>query len=234
MYQQQTVVAIILAAGESRRMVSVDKVWAPLASTSVLERVIGVFLNCDLIDRVVVVLNTKSLVRGRDLVRVLKPNKPIAICAGGRRRQDSVAAGLKRLGKCDWVVIHDGARPLVTGDLIEDGIAAAQETGAAICGLPTTDTIKSVVNRVIEKTLPRERLWSVQTPQVFRYDLIKAAYHQVDDEVTDDAVLVERLGYKVKVYMGSYANIKITIPDDLVLAECIINSKVKTKDPKTN
>jgi 2-C-methyl-D-erythritol 4-phosphate cytidylyltransferase len=120
------------------------------------------------------------------------------------------------------VIIHDGARPLVTEGLIEQGLKVAGETGAAIAVVPVTDTIKVAGDdRVVQQTLPRGNLWAVQTPQVFRFDIITEAYHQVKAEVTDDASLVEQLDYKVKLYIGSYDNIKITTPDDLALAEIL-------------
>ena len=145
------------------------------------------------------------------------------VCQGGRRRQDSVAVGLSRLGHCDWVVIHDGTRPLVTVDLIEQGLEVAKETGAAAAAVPVTDTIKVVGDDIIvHETPPRQNLWAVQTPQIFSLNIITQAYHRANGSVTDDASLVEQLGYKVKLYMGSYDNIKITTPDDMVLGEILL------------
>jgi 2-C-methyl-D-erythritol 4-phosphate cytidylyltransferase len=153
----------------------------------------------------------------------LEWSKVTEVCLGGKRRQDSVAAGLDRVDDCDWVVIHDGARPLVTVDLIEKGLAAARETGAAIAAVPVTDTVKIVDDAEIALRTPERRhLRAVQTPQIFRFDIIKKACEQVSEDVTDDASLVERLGYKVKLYPGSYDNIKVTTPDDLALAEAIL------------
>jgi 2-C-methyl-D-erythritol 4-phosphate cytidylyltransferase len=141
---------------------------------------------------------------------------------GGRRRQDSVREGLKA-GGCDWVVVHDGARPLVTPQLIEAGLAAAQETGAAVCALPAQDTVKRVdeEGRVV-RTLDRRRLWLVQTPQVFRYDMLLDAHERSRQPATDDAALVERLGQEVRVFPGSPRNLKVTTPDDLALAEALL------------
>ena len=134
-----------------------------------------------------------------------------------------MAAGLNRISDCEWVVIHDGARPLITVDLIERGLEAAGETGAAVAAVPVTDTIKVVGDdRLVQETLPRHSLWAVQTPQVFRFDIITEAYRQAEAEVTDDASLVEMLGYKVKLYLGTYDNIKVTTPDDLALAEWLL------------
>jgi len=124
------------------------------------------------------------------------------------------------------VVIHDGARPLVDKKLINDGLAAAQETGAAIAAVPVKDTIKEVSGEnIVTLTLPRRQLWAVQTPQIFRYDIITAAHRDVFEDVTDDAALVEKSGHRVKVYMGNYDNIKITTPGDLVLAECLLEKR---------
>ena len=133
-----------------------------------------------------------------------------------------VLAGLGQLRNCQWVVIHDGARPLVTVDLIEQGLAEARETGAAVAAVPVADTIKVAGDdRIVRQTLPRQNLWAVQTPQVFRYPVVAEAYRRAKGDATDDASLVEQLGYKVKLYMGSYDNIKITTPDDLALAEVL-------------
>jgi 2-C-methyl-D-erythritol 4-phosphate cytidylyltransferase len=212
--------AIIVAAGSSRRMGGMDKVFAPLGGKPVLAHVIDAFENCDSVDQIVVVVSGKNLEPCRRLITEEGWSKPIEVCAGGRRRQDSVAAGLSRLNHCHWVVIHDGARPLLTADLIERGLKAAKETGAAVAAVPVTDTIKVAdVNGIVHQTPPRQNLWAVQTPQVFGYGIIAKAYQQAKGEVTDDASLVEQLGYKVKLYMGSYDNIKITTPDDLALAE---------------
>jgi 2-C-methyl-D-erythritol 4-phosphate cytidylyltransferase len=214
--------AVIVAAGESHRMGGVDKVFALLGGKPVLARVIDAFQGCNSIDQIVVVVTRENLDRCRQLVAEEGWSKPIEVCAGGRRRQDSVAAGLSRLSQCQWVVVHDGARPLLTADLIERGLEAAGETGAAVAAVPVTDTVKVAGDdRIVQQTPPRHNLWAVQTPQVFRFDIITEAYRQAEDEVTDDASLVEQLGYKVKLYMGSYDNIKITTPDDLALAEVL-------------
>jgi 2-C-methyl-D-erythritol 4-phosphate cytidylyltransferase len=137
-----------------------------------------------------------------------------------------VAQGLKGLVDCHWVVIHDGARPCLSVDLIERGLAEVAETGAAVAAVPVKDTIKIVgPTGVVQETPSRDKLWAAQTPQLFRFDIIDRAYRQAGDEVTDDAALVERLGYRVKVYMGSYRNIKVTTPEDLALAETLLRKR---------
>jgi 2-C-methyl-D-erythritol 4-phosphate cytidylyltransferase len=214
--------AVIVAAGGSQRMGGVDKVLALLGGEPVLARTVDAFQKSSSIDQIVIVLGEPNLELGKRLVTEQGWSKVTEVCLGGRRRQDSVVAGLSRLQDCQWVVIHDGARPLVTEDLISRGLAEAGATGAAVAAVPVTETIKVVgEDRIVHQTPPRQNLWAVQTPQVFRYPVIAEAYRQAKDEVTDDASLVEQLGYKVKLYMGAYDNIKITTPDDLALAEVL-------------
>jgi 2-C-methyl-D-erythritol 4-phosphate cytidylyltransferase len=225
--------AIIVAAGTSSRMEGVDKVFAELNGETVLARVLAVFHDCSLIDKIVVVLATKNLERGRRLVRERDWSKVVAVCSGGSKRQDSVREGLRRLTNCDWVVIHDGARPCVNADLIQRGLLAAQETGAAVAAVPVKDTIKIVSRRrLVQQTPARSNMWIAQTPQIFRSDLVNKAYLQADDKATDDATLVEQLGHKVEVYMGSYRNMKVTTPEDLAVAEVLLrNGRKSSLDP---
>jgi len=220
--------AVIVAAGGSQRMGGVDKVLALLGGEPVLARTIDAFQNSSSIDQIVIVLSEPNLEPGKRLVAERGWSKVTEVCLGGRRRQDSVVAGLSRLKDCHWVVIHDGARPLVTEDLISRGLAEAGTTGAAVAAVPVTETIKVAgEDRIVHQTPPRQNLWAVQTPQVFRYPMIAEAYRQAKGEVTDDASLVEQLGYRVKLYMGAYDNIKITTPDDLALAEVLWHKRGK-------
>jgi 2-C-methyl-D-erythritol 4-phosphate cytidylyltransferase len=219
----QKVGAVIVAAGSSRRMGGIDKVFALLGRKSVLARVIDIFQRCDLIDQIVIVLNEQNLGRGKRLVVRNGWSKVTGVCPGGERRQDSVVAGLNRLINCSWVVIQDGVRPLVTQNLIKSGLDAAAETGAAVAAVPVTDTIKVAGDDlIVQGTPPRQNLWAVQTPQVFRFDIITEAYRQLKYEVTDDARAVEHIGGRVKLFTGSYDNIKITTPDDLALAKILV------------
>jgi 2-C-methyl-D-erythritol 4-phosphate cytidylyltransferase len=218
--------AVIAAAGSAQRMTGIDKVFATITGKPLLAYVIDVFQKSDSIDQIVIVLNEANLKRGQKLVEEQRNTKAIGICPGGERRQDSVAQGLKQLKGCIWAVIHDGASPCVSPDLIEQGLKEAQKTGAAIAAVPVKETIKIVrADGAIRRTPRRDNLWVAQTPQVFRYDIIAEAYRQMDYTVTDDAALVESLGYKVKVYMGSYDNIKVTTPEDLALAEVILQGR---------
>ena len=220
--EQEDIGAIIVAAGKSQRMSGTDKIFAPLAGQPVLLRVLQPFIDCPSVDRIVVVLNNRNYDEGKNLIIEQNWEKEVAVCIGGRRRQDSVLAGLKLLGDCDYVVVQDGARPFVTVDLIERGIDAAMENGAAVAAVPATDTIKIVDKDMIARqTLPRDSLWLCQTPQVFLYDVLIKAYREAAAEVTDDAQIVELAGGKVKLYQGSYDNMKITTPADLAIAEML-------------
>lgn len=217
--------AVIVGAGSSQRL-GADKVFLPLAGKPLLAWSVDVCQNCELLSQIVIVLNESNLDSGRNLVAERGWSKVVGVCLGGERRQDSVRQGLKELKRCDWVVIHDGARPFLTLDLIRDGLEAARGTGVATAAVPVKDTIKlGDDNEMVRETLHRQRLWAVQTPQVFRFDIITRAHGQVTDEVTDDATLAERLGYEVKLYMGSYQNMKITTPEDLALAEIVVKDR---------
>ena len=223
MAKKEKIAAVIVAAGESSRMGDIDKLFVPLGGEPLLLRTTRAFQQCEKIDQIVVVVSGGNRDKCRHLTTGDDWHKVSDICLGGPRRQDSVAYGLGRLKKCDWVVIHDGARPFVTRELIEDGLEAARETGAAIAAVPVTDTIKmSGDDNIVMGTPPRENFWAVQTPQVFRYEIITEAHKKAEGDVTDDASLVERLGHKVKIYPGSYDNLKITTPADLALAMVLV------------
>jgi 2-C-methyl-D-erythritol 4-phosphate cytidylyltransferase len=211
-------------------MDGVDKIFAIVAGKPVLWQVLQIFQGCSVVDQAVVVLNEASVELGLKLVEEGQFSKVTAVCTGGQRRQDSVAEGLKRLDGCSWVVIHDGARPCLTVELVERGLEEARQTGAAIAAVPLKETVKVVDSEgVITSTPRREILWAAQTPQIFRFDLITEAHRMVNGEVTDDASLVEALGHKVKVYMGSYDNIKVTTPQDLALAETILRMRNESR-----
>jgi len=221
--EHEKVGVIIVAAGESRRMNGIDKVFADLAGRSILA--LDTFDNCALVDQIVVVLSRENLQRGKQLMRENRWQKIAAICAGGPRRQDSVREGLQKLTDCQWVIIHDGARPLVSADIIERGLAEAKAFGAAVAAVSVKDTVKiASAEGIVEQTPPRDTLWAVQTPQIFRSDRIIEAHERITENVTDDAMMVERLGYRVKLYMGAYHNIKLTTPEDLALAEIILRT----------
>ncbi len=213
--------AIIVAAGESRRM-GKDKIFLPLAGKPLIARPLDICHDFKPIKQIVLVLGEHNIAPGKRLIAENKWTRVTDVCTGGRRRQDSVKAGLDRLQLCDWVIVHDGARPFLTTDLLNEGLKSAQKTGASIAAVPVKDTIKIADrNRLVKRTLDRRNLFAIQTPQVFRFDIIARAYVETDDDVTDDAALVEKAGYKIRLYTGSYSNIKVTTPEDMALAEII-------------
>ena len=215
---------VIVAAGTSQRMVGINKLFVSLGGKPLLAWSMDTCQRCSLIQQIVLVLNDRDLDRGRRLKEERGWFKVI-LCPGGVRRQDSVKEGLRRIRNCDLVMIHDGARPFLTPDLIEDGLKVVGEIGAAVAAVPVKDTIKlAAEERLIEETLQRDRLWAAQTPQIFNFDMINRAYDNLAAEVTDDATAVERLGHKVQLYMGDYKNIKVTTAEDLALARIIAKS----------
>lgn len=221
--------AVIVAAGTSQRMAGINKLFAPLMGKPLLAWSVDTCQRYRFIQQIVLVLSDDGLARGQKLKEERGWSK-VALCHGGARRQDSVKEGLKQMRNCDLIMIHDGARPFLTTDLIEEGLKLVGKTGAAVAAVPVKNTIKLThTGNLIRETLDRDRLWAAQTPQIFSFDVITRAYENLSKEVTDDAAAVEQLGYKVHVYMGDHRNIKVTTTDDLELAR-IIAKKWKGKN----
>lgn len=223
------VVALVAAAGVGRRMKSSrPKTLLEIEGRPVLSWTLEAFQRHPLIDEIVLVFQPGLLKEGRALVRRHRFTKVKSIVAGGATRQVSVKNGLAAVDpRASLVAIHDGARPCVDPDSINRVLAAAERCGAAILGVPAKSTIKSVDLRGrVTKTLRRDGLWEIQTPQVFSRSLIDQAYRQKGSSpVSDDAALVERLGCAVRVVEGSYFNIKVTTPEDMVLAAAILGAR---------
>jgi 2-C-methyl-D-erythritol 4-phosphate cytidylyltransferase len=220
----ETFGAIVVAAGAGTRMQGADKLFSMVAGRPLLAHAVAAFDSCWDIDRIALVMSEANLERGRELVDHEHFEKVVAVCTGGARRQDSVRCGLANLGPCDWVAVHDGGRPLVRPGMISRALEAARETGAAVPVLPISDTIKEIDDAgLVVRTLDRNRLVAVQTPQVFRYDILDRAHREVTQDVTDDASMVEVLGVRVKAYEGRARNIKITTPEDITLAEAYLH-----------
>ncbi len=218
--------AVVVGAGTSERMAGMNKLFVPLGSKPLLAWSVDTCHGCSFITQIVLVLSDRDLLRGRELKEERHWSK-VTICCGGARRQDSVKEGLKRIMNCGLVMIHDGARPFLTLDLIENGLQVARETGAAVAAVPVKDTIKLVGDdRLIRETLQRDKLWAAQTPQIFGFDIITRAYENLPVEATDDGAAVERLGYAVRLYMGDYSNMKVTTPEDLSLARIIARRSI--------
>jgi 2-C-methyl-D-erythritol 4-phosphate cytidylyltransferase len=215
--------AIVVAAGRSTRM-GLDKLWAELGGRPVLAWSLATLAGCAALDRLVVVASADRL---DDAWRLVGRTVPARLRArtvpGGDRRRDSVAAGLVALEECAWVLIHDAARPFLSPEVVSRGLAAVTVTGACVSGLPARDTIKRVAaDRTVVETPPREQLWAVQTPQLFRRDLVLAALAASDDDATDEAALVELIGGRVRVFEGAASCFKITTPDDLEVARALL------------
>jgi len=213
---------IIAAAGQSKRL-GHNKVLMDLGGKIVLLYSLEQFIKIPSLSQVVIVVRAQDEIEVRDILKNQEYDaSTIQIVVGGKERQDSVYAGLKALKSCNIVAIHDGARPFINYELIDKLIGEAIQDGAVIPASPVKETIKVVKEGYVESTLPREFLWSVQTPQVFKYELIIEAYEKAYNDNfygTDDASLVERLGYKVKITPGEYTNVKITTREDLEIAQ---------------
>ena len=209
--------AVIVAAGTASRMGGIDKVMAPLGGEPMIRRAVRAFQKCEIVREIVL----------EEIAQLCKDYpKVTAVIQGGRTRQESVEAGLQALSdKVKVVAIHDGARPLITNDVIDRAVRAGSTYGAAIPTVQVKDTTKIVKGGLVESTPERSRLQAVQTPQVFDIDLLKVALKKAyDDEVTvtDDSGAVERIGMKVKVVAGDERNIKVTTPLDLKIAEIFL------------
>lgn len=217
--------AVIAAAGRGERFASGEnKVFATAGGKPLLAHAVLAFERCPLITDIVVVVGGHEISRACDILGRYGVSKLVDVVAGGAERQDSVARGLGLVPeRCDLTAVHDGARPLVSQEVIESAIIAANNYGASVAAVPVIDTIKSAGEAdFVEATLDRSRLWSIQTPQVFKTDLIRRAYAEAEKAgfyATDDAALVERLGLSVKLVYGSYDNIKVTTPLDLAFVE---------------
>ena len=221
--------AVIVAAGSSTRMRGVDKTFAPILGVPLVVHTIDRFELSPLIHQIVLVVAKDSVDRAQELVRKRAYKKVTTVCTGGRRRQDSVRFGLESLSGCEWVMVHDGARPCLDETILQRGLEAAAEYGSAIAGVPVKDTIKIVSPRqIVDKTLDRSLLWAAQTPQVFRFQTLLDAHHDLDKDVTDDATMIEGLGHQVKMFLGAYENIKVTTAEDLVIAEAFLKAAAGT------
>ena len=221
-----TASAIVVAAGRGDRMGGGDKIFDPLPGARdkpALAFSVEVLEASPHVDAIVLVVSADRVSRCETLACERGWSKVAGVWPGGDRRQDSVAAGLSRLPDAEWVVVHDGARPFLTAEMLVRGLCAARHTGAAVAAVPVTDTIKRVdPDGFSAGTLDRERLRSVQTPQVFRRDLLAKAHAHADGLFTDDAAMVEDVGGRVRLFEGARDNIKLTTPEDYAAAEAIL------------
>ena len=216
--------AVIVAAGSASRMGGIDKVMAPLDGGPMIKRTVRAFQECDSVSEIVIVTREDLILPITKLCKEFPKIK--AVVVGGKSRQESVGNGLNALSKeIKLAAIHDGARPLITWQLIDCCIRAANTYGAAAPAIPVKDTIKTVEGGIVVNTPDRAKLRAVQTPQVFDRDLLKGALlkaYQDGAEVTDDCSAVERLGMKIKIVEGDEKNLKVTTPMDLKIAEMLL------------
>ena len=226
--QERTVGALILAAGSSQRMQGIDKTFAPILDKPLILHTLSVFLDCPDIDKIVLVMPESNLKRGRELVEEQAGTSSVTVCAGGDRRQDSAARGLEALGPCNLVAVHDGARPCISQETLRNAIKDARQYGNAVVANPVNDTVKRADSEgYISDAVSRDGLWAMQTPQVFPYEILRRAYREVSQDVTDDASMVERLGIKVRLTPGSPTNLKVTTPTDLQMAELVLKARTE-------
>jgi 2-C-methyl-D-erythritol 4-phosphate cytidylyltransferase len=228
MYRGLKVTALVVAAGKGTRMnTNVKKQYMLLGGKPVLARTLQAMQDCDVVDDVLVVTARGEIdYCWQNIVQAFSLSKVAKIVEGGDTRQQSVARGLEVLN-CDIVIIHDGARPFVTCEIIEQGVRLLDQKGCdgAVCAVPLKDTVKLAdINGVVERTLDRNRLMAAQTPQCFFLSTVKEAYKRAQAEAfeaTDDSMLLERYGYTVQLYQGDYKNIKITTQEDIYIAQAM-------------
>ena len=216
--------AVIVAAGSASRMGGIDKVMAPLQGEPMICRTVRAFQNCEAVSEIVIVTREDLIQPIGQLTKAF--DKVKAVVCGGKSRQESVKNGLNALSKeVKLAAIHDGARPLISYEVIDRSIRAGNSYGAAAPAVPVKDTIKTVEGGIVVNTPDRAKLRAVQTPQVFDIDLLKGALQKAEAdgaEVTDDCSAVERLGMKIKIVEGDERNLKVTTPMDLKIAEMLL------------
>jgi len=218
---------VVAAAGSSTRMEGQDKMFSELDGIPVLVRTLLVLNACERIHELVVVVRADMIPEVSRLCQEYGVSKVSKVVSGGDTRTESVLRGVSECSlQAELIAIHDGARPLVTQWVLEETLKEGARTGAAAPAVPVKDTIKQVEDGLVTGTPDRSKLFAIQTPQVFESSLIKAALTKAQSEgvsLTDDCAAVERMGMKVSITKGTYENIKITTPVDLILGEAILN-----------
>ncbi|MCM3015946.1 2-C-methyl-D-erythritol 4-phosphate cytidylyltransferase [Bacillus subtilis] len=225
---------VIPAAGQGKRMkAGRNKLFIELKGDPVIIHTLRVFDSHRQCDKIILVINEQEREHFQQLLSDYPFQTSIELVAGGEERQHSVYKGLKAVKQEKIVLVHDGARPFIKHEQIDELIAEAEQTGAAILAVPVKDTIKRVQDLQVSETIERSSLWAVQTPQAFRLSLLMKAHDEAERKGflgTDDASLVEQMeGGSVRVVEGSYTNIKLTTPDDLTSAEAIMESESGNK-----
>ena len=224
--------AIVLAAGQGKRMNSrVQKQFLELGGKPVLYYSLNCFQQSPLITDIILVTGAESVAFCKEeIVEKYGFTKVTKVIPGGKERYDSVYEGLLACENSDFVLIHDGARPFITQEILERGMNGARETGACVIGMPSKDTVKVADEKgFVQETPERSSVWTIQTPQIFEYNLIREAHEKIRcrdmSAITDDAMVVERAsGAKISLAEGSYKNLKITTPEDLDIAEIFLKN----------
>lgn len=223
--------AVIVAAGKATRMEGTDKIMTELCGEPLIVHTLRAFQQNDDIQEIILVTRDELLEPLSELCVAKKLSKVKKLCKGGDSRAASVQAGLDHVSKdCDFVAIHDGARPLVMQRVIHDAVRKAAKFNAAAPAIPVKDTIKVVHGGVVESTPDRSALYAVQTPQVFKLPLYRAALDKAiseKSELTDDCSAAEQYGLNVVIVPGSDENLKVTTPTDLILAEAILKRRTE-------
>lgn len=220
---------IVAAAGSSSRMGGENKLMQPIDGVPVLAHTLMALNRAELVDEIVVAAREEDLLLFGDLCKIYGVTKPVKIVRGGESRLESVyLASLECQADAEFLAVHDGARPLAAAELIDRTIALAHRTNAAAPAVPVKDTIKVVRDGKVESTPARDSLRAVQTPQAFDASLLRAALESArasGEAVTDDCAAVERLGKEIYLTDGDYENIKITTPEDLLLAAELLHKR---------
>jgi 2-C-methyl-D-erythritol 4-phosphate cytidylyltransferase len=233
--QVSKVAAVIVAAGRGTRMgLEKSKQFLHLEGHMIIARTLKVFQESGVVDQVVLVVSQEDLALGEETVARYGLNKVQAIVPGGKERCHSVYQGLQTLpSDCSLVVVHDGVRPFLTGELLARAVEEAKRWGPVAVGVPVKDTVKICdEDGLVLDTPPREKLWAIQTPQVFPLELLQDSYQkalEIGLIATDDTAVLGYFGYPVKIIMGDYSNIKITTPEDLDLASRILERRKKNE-----
>lgn len=234
MIESQKTAAIVLAAGQGKRMNSnVQKQYLLIYNKPVIYYTLQAFEQ-SAVDEVILVTGQDEIEYCRQqIVEQYGFKKVSKVIAGGKERFDSVYQGLRAVWDCAYVLIHDGARPFITPELINANIECVKATGACVTAVPSKDTVKIAdEDAFIKETPERAKVWAIQTPQSFEYEMVRRAYERrieaCDDTVTDDAMVVEKFMHrKIKLLMGDYRNIKITTPEDLIIAQAFVAESKK-------
>lgn len=219
-------VSIVVSGGKGLRMGgNVKKQFIDIDNECIIVSTLKAISKSEYIDKIILVVGSEDIEFSKKLVKENSISKVKKIVAGGNTRSESVKNGLLNVEKCDVVAIHDGVRPLVSQKSIDECINNAFIYGASALGVAPKDTIKVKNKDFIDKTIDRDSLVIIQTPQCFKYDIIKKAYENFNPDFTDDCMQVESMGYKIHITQGEYKNIKITTKSDLVLFKALKKGK---------